>query len=144
MRPGVDAAGGRTCCTSAPVASQSAEMELMEEMRCARKAFAVSLDSSADHRLAHRMRSTGIQCSYTLLSTPIARCPLSVSFPPISTCMHACGNGVNSDAIGWILGGHPQGELLVSMQTGDATPDLVACLHPSHSPHNCWGRGQSS
>ena len=79
--------GCKTCCTSAPVASQSADMELMEEMRCARNALAVSLDSSALHRLAHKMRSTGIQCSYTDLSTPIARCPLSVSFPPISTCV---------------------------------------------------------
>ena len=61
----------------------------MEEMRCARKAFAVSLDSSADHRFAHRMRSSGIQCSYTLLSTPIARCPLSVSFPADQHLQHA-------------------------------------------------------
>ena len=61
-------------------------MELMEEMRCASMALAVSLDSSALHRLAHRMRSSGIQCSYTLFSTWIACCPLSVSLPPISTC----------------------------------------------------------
>ena len=47
--------------TSAPVASQSAEMELMEEMRCASIAFAVSLESSADHKLEHRMRSVGTQ-----------------------------------------------------------------------------------
>ena len=40
-----------TSCTSAPVVSHSAEMELMEEMRWARKALAVSLDSSDDHRL---------------------------------------------------------------------------------------------
>ena len=61
-------------------------MELMEEMRCASMALAVSFDSSALHRLAHRMRSSGIQWLYTLLSTSIARCPLSVSLPPISTC----------------------------------------------------------
>lgn len=75
-----------TCCTSAPVASHSAEMELMEEILCARKALAVSLDSSADHRLAHRMRSSGIQCSYTLFRTFTALLPLSVSFPPMRTC----------------------------------------------------------
>lgn len=49
-----------------PVASQSAEMEFMEEMRCASMALAVSLASSADHRLARRMRSWGTQCAYTL------------------------------------------------------------------------------
>ena len=48
------------------MASQSAEMELTEDMRCASMALAVSLDSSADHRLVHRMRSLGTQCSYTL------------------------------------------------------------------------------
>ena len=76
----------RACCTSAPVASHSAEMVLTEEMRCASIALAVSLDSSALHRLVHRMRSSGTQCWYTLFSTASARCPLSVSFPPISTC----------------------------------------------------------
>ena len=80
---------GRACCTSAPVASQSAEMVLTEEMRCASIALAVSLDSSALHRLVHRMRSSGTQCWYTLFSTASARCPLSVSFPPISTCCRA-------------------------------------------------------
>ena len=76
----------RTCCTSAPVASQSAEMLLMEEMRCARKALAVSLDSSALQRFAVRMRSAGTHCWYTLLSTSMARFPLVVGLPPISTC----------------------------------------------------------
>lgn len=75
-----------TCCTSAPVASHRAEMELMDEILCARKALAVSLDSSADHRLAHRIRSSGIQCSYTLFRTFTALLPLSVSFPPMRTC----------------------------------------------------------
>ena len=51
--------------TSALVASQSADIALMEEMRCARKAFAASLESSADHRLARRMRSWGTQLAYT-------------------------------------------------------------------------------
>ena len=75
-----------TCWTSAPVASHSAEIELIEEIRCARNALAVSLDSSADHRLAHKMRSSGIQCSYTLFRTFTALLPLSVSFPPMRTC----------------------------------------------------------
>jgi hypothetical protein len=37
-------------------------MVLMEVMRWARKALAVSLDSSADHRPVHRTLSSGIQC----------------------------------------------------------------------------------
>ena len=74
-----------TCCTSAPVASHRAEMELMEEMRCARKALAVSFDSSALHRLAVRILSSGTQCWYTLFSTLTACLPLGVSLPPIST-----------------------------------------------------------
>ena len=41
-----------TSSTSAPVASQSAEIELIEEMRWARNALATSLESSADQRLA--------------------------------------------------------------------------------------------
>lgn len=44
-----------------PVASQSAEMELMDEMRCASIALAVSLPSSADQRLVQMMRSVGTQ-----------------------------------------------------------------------------------
>ena len=47
----------------APVASQRAEMEFMEEMRCASMALAVSLESSADQRLVVMMRSLGTQCS---------------------------------------------------------------------------------
>ena len=50
-----------TSSTSAPVASQRAEMELIEEIRCARKALATSLESSDDHRLVVRMRSRGTQ-----------------------------------------------------------------------------------
>ena len=50
-----------TCATSAPVASHKAEMELTEEMRYARKALAVSLESSADQRLVQMMRSRGTQ-----------------------------------------------------------------------------------
>mmetsp|Transcript_23465 Transcript_23465/g.64691 ORF Transcript_23465/g.64691 Transcript_23465/m.64691 type:complete len:230 (+) Transcript_23465:1092-1781(+) len=79
-----------TCCTLAPEASQRALMELMEEMRCARKALAVSLASSADHRLAVRMRSTGIQWLYTHLRAATAAWPLGVSTPPINTRSGFC------------------------------------------------------
>ena len=75
-----------TCCTSAPVVSHSAEMALMDEMRCARKALAVSLASSADHRLAVSTRSDGIQFSYTAFSVAMALRPDSVSLPPMRTC----------------------------------------------------------
>ena len=50
-----------TSPTSAPVASQSAEIELIDEIRCARKAFATSFDSSDDQRFVVRMRSRGTQ-----------------------------------------------------------------------------------
>ncbi len=50
-----------TSPTSASVASHSAEMALMELTRCARKALAVSLESSADQTLLVRIRSRGIQ-----------------------------------------------------------------------------------
>jgi hypothetical protein len=52
-----------TCVMSAPVASQSAEKALIEEMRCASIALAASLESSADQRLVQRMRSLGTQCA---------------------------------------------------------------------------------
>ena len=45
--------------TSAPVTSHKAEIELIDEMRWARKAFAVSFESSADHRLVVRTCSVG-------------------------------------------------------------------------------------
>ena len=50
-----------TSVTSAPVTSQRAEIELMEEIRWARKALAVSLESSALQRLVVRTRSGGTQ-----------------------------------------------------------------------------------
>lgn len=50
-----------TSSTSAPVFSQSAEIELIDEMRCARKALAVSLESSADQRLVVSTFSGGTQ-----------------------------------------------------------------------------------
>ena len=74
----------------APVASQSALIALMLLMRCARNALAVSLASSALHRLAVRMRSSGIQCWYTALSAAIAAAPSGVSWPPMSTRSGRC------------------------------------------------------
>ena len=53
----------RTSETSASVASQSAEMELMEETRWAKNALATSLESSELQRLVVRMRSRGTQCA---------------------------------------------------------------------------------
>ena len=57
-----------TSKNGAPVASQSAEMELMEEMRCASIALAVSLESSADQRLDVSTCSRGTQFAYTSTS----------------------------------------------------------------------------
>src|SRR5215212_1255270 len=74
-----------TSSTSAPVASHKAEIELIEEMRCARKALATSLDNSDDHRLVVMMRSRGTQCAYTSTSVLIATSPPAVRSPPIST-----------------------------------------------------------
>merc|ERR1712176_323781 len=47
--------------TSAPVASHRAEMELMEETRCAKNAFATNLDNSEDHKFVVKIFSRGIQ-----------------------------------------------------------------------------------
>jgi hypothetical protein len=48
-----------TSSTSASVHSHRAEMELMLEMRCARKALATSLESSEDHRFVVIIFSRG-------------------------------------------------------------------------------------
>merc|ERR1719230_2338255 len=48
-----------TSVTLAPVTSHNAEIELIEEMRCARKALAVSFESSADHKLVVSTCSVG-------------------------------------------------------------------------------------
>ena len=50
-----------TSSTLAPVRSQIAATALIELTRCARKAFAASLESSADQTLVARMRSRGTQ-----------------------------------------------------------------------------------
>ena len=50
-----------TSSTSASVFSHSAEMLLMDEMRWARKALAVSFESSALHTFDSMMRSRGTQ-----------------------------------------------------------------------------------
>src|ERR1019366_8739657 len=67
-----------TSSTSAPVASQSAEIELIEEMRCARNAFATSFESSDDQRLVVMMRSLGTQRAYTSASSLTAAVPSGV------------------------------------------------------------------
>lgn len=74
-----------TSSTSAPVASHSAEMELMLLMRCARNALATSLDSSDDHRFDVMMRSRGTHCAYTFTSVWAAFRPPGVWREPIST-----------------------------------------------------------
>src|SRR3954464_15859362 len=72
-----------TSSTSAPVASHNAEIELIDEIRCARNALATSLDSSDDQRFVVMMRSRGTQCAYTSASTLIAASPVGVRSPPI-------------------------------------------------------------
>ena len=57
-----------TSDTSASVTSHSAEMELIDDTRCARKALATSLESSDDHRLVVRICARGTQCAYTSTS----------------------------------------------------------------------------
>lgn len=52
-----------TSFTSAPVASQMAEMALMEEILCARKALAASFDNSELQVLVVIILSRGTQCS---------------------------------------------------------------------------------
>mmetsp|Transcript_25026 Transcript_25026/g.80680 ORF Transcript_25026/g.80680 Transcript_25026/m.80680 type:complete len:229 (+) Transcript_25026:647-1333(+) len=74
-----------TSPTSAPLFSHRAEMLLMEEMRCAKKALATSLLSSLDHRLVVMMRSRGTHRAYTDASVSMARRPDSVWEPPMRT-----------------------------------------------------------
>ena len=50
-----------TSSTSAPVASQRAEIELIDEIRWARKALATSFESSDDQRLVVMIFSRGTQ-----------------------------------------------------------------------------------
>merc|ERR1719352_1904871 len=74
-----------TSVTLAPVTSQRAEMLLMLEMRCARKAFAVSFDSSALHKLVVSTCGFGTHRRYTLAKHCTAAWPAGVSAPPTST-----------------------------------------------------------
>mmetsp|Transcript_2063 Transcript_2063/g.5298 ORF Transcript_2063/g.5298 Transcript_2063/m.5298 type:complete len:253 (+) Transcript_2063:516-1274(+) len=74
-----------TSSTSAPDTSHRAEMELIDEMRWARKALATSLDSSEDHRLVVMMRSRSTQYSYTSTSFWMAASPSGVCWPPMRT-----------------------------------------------------------
>ena len=48
--------------TSAPVASQTADKELMDEILCARNAFAANFDSSELHVLVVKIFFLSIQC----------------------------------------------------------------------------------
>ena len=58
----------------------------MLEILCARNAFAASLESSADHRFARRIRSGGTQFAYTSHSASTASLPAWPSIlPPINT-----------------------------------------------------------
>ena len=50
-----------TSATFAPVFSHSSVSALIEEMRCARNAFAAIFDSSEDQTFVVRIRSRGIQ-----------------------------------------------------------------------------------
>eukprot|EP00968_Pinguiococcus_pyrenoidosus_P027469 scaffold7381_cov310-Pinguiococcus_pyrenoidosus.AAC.15 len=67
--------------TSAPVSSHSAEMELMDDTRWARKALATSLLSSLDHMLVVTIFSLGTQFAYTCTSLSIAARPYHVPSP---------------------------------------------------------------
>mmetsp|Transcript_23835 Transcript_23835/g.61399 ORF Transcript_23835/g.61399 Transcript_23835/m.61399 type:complete len:208 (+) Transcript_23835:1176-1799(+) len=73
-----------TSVTSASVTSHSAEIALIDEMRCARNAFAVSLASSVDHTSDVLILSRGIHCVYTEISAAAAARPASVLAWPIS------------------------------------------------------------
>ena len=74
-----------TSSTSASVASQRAETALMDEIRWARKALAVSFDSSEDQTLVVRIFSEGTHFAYTSTKVWIAASPSGDSSPPIRT-----------------------------------------------------------
>src|SRR5271154_4150265 len=74
-----------TSSTSAPVASHRAEIELIDEIRCARNAFATSFESSEDQRLVVMIRSRGTQRAYTSARTLTAAAPSGVRSPPMRT-----------------------------------------------------------
>mmetsp|Transcript_7920 Transcript_7920/g.17018 ORF Transcript_7920/g.17018 Transcript_7920/m.17018 type:complete len:210 (+) Transcript_7920:747-1376(+) len=76
--------------TSAPVTSHRAEMELIDDTRCAKKALATNLDSSDDHRLVVRILSREIQLAYTLTTVSMASSPSGVCGPPIRTRSGSC------------------------------------------------------
>ncbi len=50
-----------TSFTSAPVFSQSSDIALIEDILCAKKALAVSLDNSEDQTFVVKILSTGTQ-----------------------------------------------------------------------------------
>ena len=70
---------------SASVRSQSAEILLTEEIRCASIALATSLESSLLQTLVSSRRSRGTQCAYNSATVSAALRPFSFSSPPIKT-----------------------------------------------------------
>ena len=72
-----------TSLTSAPVFSHSSDIALMDDIRCAKKALAVSLDNSEDHTLVVKILSAATQLEYTPTKACIAFCPSSEESPPI-------------------------------------------------------------
>mmetsp|Transcript_26117 Transcript_26117/g.61218 ORF Transcript_26117/g.61218 Transcript_26117/m.61218 type:complete len:313 (+) Transcript_26117:564-1502(+) len=76
--------------TSASVASQRAEIELMLDTRWASTALATSLESSDDQRLVVMICGRAIHCAYTLARVSTAARPSGVCSPPISTRAGFC------------------------------------------------------
>src|SRR5690606_27520109 len=75
-----------TSSTLAPVTSHNSEIELIDETRCAKKAFATSLDNSDDHKLVVKIRSRGTQLAYIFTNAAMA----SSFSPPINTRSGSC------------------------------------------------------
>src|SRR5271155_2683971 len=74
-----------TSCTSAPVASQIALIELILLIRCASMAFATSFESSEDQTFVLRIFECGTHAAYTLARAAAARWPWMVLEEPMST-----------------------------------------------------------
>ena len=72
-----------TSLTSAPVFSHNSDIALMDEIRCAKNAFAVNLDNSEDQTLVVNILSVATQLAYTSTKAWIASCPSGVVSPPI-------------------------------------------------------------
>ena len=72
----------------APVASQSSDKELIEDTRCAKKALAVSLDSSEDQTLVVIMFLCGTQLAYISTNDCMAFLPFSVDAVDVDAAPH--------------------------------------------------------